>query len=262
MTSSDLVSVAVVLAMLALMALVERLIPLRARGPWSARHVGPNLALMATTLAGNLALNGPMIAGLVWAGESGLGILNRLALPVAMEIALAVLALDLVWYVTHRAMHAVQVFWRFHAIHHSDPAVDATTAIRQHPGEVLIRVAFLAPAALLLGVSVEAFALYRVWTAVHGFFAHANLALPLWADSALSAVFVSPNMHKSHHAQTQPTTDTNFGNIFAVWDRIFRTFTPAAEGVAVRYGLKGADDPRGQTLVGLLRGPFQSARSD
>jgi len=156
-------------------------------------------------------------------------------------------------------MHKARALWPFHAIHHSDPMVDVTTAIRQHPGESLVRYGFLAAFGFAAGVSPAAFAIYRVWSALHGLTEHANVRLPLWLDSAITWVFTSPNMHKVHHARDAALSDSNYGNIFAIWDRYFGTFTPARLGRGIDYGLDGCEDPSAQTALGLLTAPFGSA---
>ena len=151
-----------------------------------------------------------------------------------MTAITVVLVLDLSFYVAHVAMHKVPSFWRFHSVHHADPAVDVTTTIRQHPGEGVIRYAFMAAFAIPLGASPGAFAVYRVWSALNGLLEHANICVPPWLDSVLSLVTTWPNMHKVHHSREVQDTDTNYGNIVSLWDRLFFTFTPARHGNAYR----------------------------
>ena len=181
------------------------------------------------------------------------------ALPPLLAMAAAVLVLDFSFYVAHVAMHHIPSFWRFHRVHHSDPAVDVTTTIRQHPGEGVIRYAFMAAFAIPLGASPGAFAVYRVWSALNGLLEHSNIQVPLWLDHLLSLVSTWPNMHKVHHSRDARYTDTNYGNIVSLWDRLFFTFTPARYGTNIVYGLDGFDDPATQTTAGLLVMPFRDA---
>ncbi len=174
-----------------------------------------------------------------------------------MRLAIVVLVLDFSFYVAHVSMHKVAAFWRYHRVHHSDPAVDVTTTIRQHPGESLIRYAFMAVFACVLGASPGAFAVYRAWSALNGLLEHANFRAPLWLDRALSLVTTWPYMHKIHHSRAADQTDTNYGNIFSWFDRLFGTFTPSERGVNIAYGLSGFDDPQTQTTAGLLALPFR-----
>jgi sterol desaturase/sphingolipid hydroxylase (fatty acid hydroxylase superfamily) len=247
----------IAVAMVALAAL-EAALPLRALRASRRAHLGPNLALTAITFAANALLNLALVAALAWAQSARLGAIPALALPAPWSAALAVIGFDLAWYATHVSMHHSATLWRFHRVHHSDPAVDVTTAIRQHPGETLIRYAYYTAFGLALGAAPAAFAIYRVWSAMHGLFEHANLRLPLALDSALSWVVASPNMHKVHHSRAPQWTNSNYGNILALFDRAFGTFTPARRGVEIDYGLDGFDDPALQTTAGLLALPFRN----
>ena len=255
--SSSLASVAAILAAMAAVAAVEAALPLHPRGRRHRDHLAPNLALTGIAFATNALLNGALVLALAWLRANGLGLLPALAPAPPLELALVVVALDLSFYVSHVAMHAVPAFWRFHRVHHSDAAVDVTTTIRQHPGESLLRYAFLAAFALALGASPAAFAVYRLWSALHGLLEHANVRLPLRLDGLLSLVVSTPHMHKVHHAREPRYTDTNYGNLFSAFDRLFGTFTPSHVGPRVACGLDGFDDAATQTTRGLLALPFR-----
>jgi sterol desaturase/sphingolipid hydroxylase (fatty acid hydroxylase superfamily) len=259
--TSSAVTVGVILAAMALLALVEAAIPLRARGRWNRAHLGPNLALTFLTFATNALFSGALVMALVRLETEGFGLLRLLALGPWVSAAVTVLALDLAFYVAHVAMHRIPAFWRFHGVHHSDPTVDVTTTIRQHPGESVIRYAFLAAAACALGASPGAFAVYRLAVALSGLLEHANFRVPPAVDRALSLAFTWPGMHKVHHSRDPRYTDTNYGNLVSWWDRLFATFTPAGRGADVAYGLDGLDDPATQTTAGLLVLPFRDAKA-
>ncbi len=122
-----------------------------------------------------------------------------------------------------------------------------------------MRVAFLAAVALPLGVSPEAYALYRLASAVWAFLEHANLRCPERVDAALSLVVTWPTLHKVHHSRDARLTDTNYGNLVSCWDRLFGTFTPAHVGRTIAYGLSGFDAPASQTTRALLVAPFSEA---
>jgi sterol desaturase/sphingolipid hydroxylase (fatty acid hydroxylase superfamily) len=251
-------SIVVILAVMAALAALEAAIPLRARGPSSRAHLGPNLALTFLTFATNALLSAALAVALAAAEARGFGLLHAVALPAWTSTLAVLLVLDLSFYAAHVAMHRLPALWRFHRVHHSDPAVDVTTTIRQHPGESLIRYAFTAVFALPLGASPAAFALYRSAVALSGLLEHANLRAPQWLDAWLSLVFTWPTVHKVHHSRDARLTDTNYGNLVSWWDRLFGTFTPAREGREVAYGLDGLDDPATQTTAGLLALPFRS----
>lgn len=253
---TNLSTIVAILAVMGALALAETAIPLHARGRWHRAHLGPNLALTFLTFATNFFLNTALVLLLVWLDRRGFGILRWLPLgPLAAGI-LGVLVLDFSWYALHRTMHRIPGLWRIHRVHHSDPVVDVTTTIRQHPLESLLRYATLTVFVAGAGVGLTAFTLYRVWSVLNGLVEHANVRLPRWIDRTLALVSVSPDMHKIHHSRDARETDSNYGNIFSVFDRALGTFTPTERGPAVVCGLDGTDDAAQQSTGGLLAMPF------
>jgi sterol desaturase/sphingolipid hydroxylase (fatty acid hydroxylase superfamily) len=254
---TNLSTVAAILGVMGVVAIVETAIPLHARGRWHRAHLGPNLALTFLTLFTNFFLNAALILLLLWLEARDLGLLRWAdAGPISAGI-IAVLALDFSWYALHRTMHRVPALWKVHRVHHSDPVVDVTTTIRQHPAESLLRYATLTAFAAVLGVGLVPFAVYRVWSALNGLVEHANVRMPRWLDRTIALVAASPDMHKVHHSREVRETDSNYGNIFSFFDRLLGTFTPTDRGPSVVCGLDGFDDPADQTTAGLLGMPFR-----
>jgi sterol desaturase/sphingolipid hydroxylase (fatty acid hydroxylase superfamily) len=204
-------------------------------------------------------LNGALLLMLVRLTTNGFGLLPWASLDPLAAGFIGVVALDFSFYVAHVAMHKVPAFWKVHRVHHSDPVVDVTTTIRQHPIEGVIRYAFMAAFACAFGVGIRAFAVYRLWSAINGLLEHANLRVPRRLDAALSLITTWPNMHKVHHSRDVGESDTNYGNIFSWFDRLFSTFTPSWRGETVVCGLDGFDDPSAQTTAGLLAMPFHES---
>jgi sterol desaturase/sphingolipid hydroxylase (fatty acid hydroxylase superfamily) len=258
MGSTNLLTVVIILGVMALLALVEGWIPLHTRTRPHRAHVGPNLGLTFLTFATNAFFNSWLIWLVLWEERSGSGILRSVQIDPVLADCVAVVLLDLSFYVAHVTMHKVPAFWRVHRVHHADPVVDVTTTIRQHPLEGVIRYVFMAACAAALGVSLRAFLIYRLASALNGLLEHANIRVPAGLDRALAWVTTWPNYHKVHHARSGLETDTNYGNMFCWFDRLFGTFTPAHRGATVACGLDGFDDPKVQTLSGLLKMPFAS----
>lgn len=257
-------TIASLVGVMVFLAAVETLIPLRPRGRSTrevARRVVPNLLLTLITFATNAVLNGAMIAGLAAFEARGMGVLPRLGITGGVALVTTVLMLDLSFYLAHVSMHKVAAFWLVHRVHHSDCFVDVTTSIRQHPLEGLIRYTFTAAFGFFLGSTPAAFAVYRTVSAVNALFEHANVDAPSWFDRSASLVTTWPHMHKVHHSRTARETDSNYGNIFSLWDRLFGTFTPSERGRTVAYGLDGLDEDLTATTRGLLRLPFVDGRA-
>ncbi len=255
--SSSVTAIAVILATMGVVAAIEIVIPLHARGRWHRDHLAPNLALTLLTFGTNVFLNVALLALVVFLETKRFGLLGLLSDAPLAAAFLGIAALDLAFYAAHVSWHSIPALWRFHAVHHSDPAVDVTTTIRQHPVESLMRYAAMAAMVVVVGPSAAAFAVYRVASAVNGLLEHANIRAPRWLDRLLSLVTSWPHMHKVHHSRRPAQTDTNFGNLFSVWDRLFGTFTPSWQGTQIHYGLDGLDVPRVQSTRGLLALPFR-----
>jgi sterol desaturase/sphingolipid hydroxylase (fatty acid hydroxylase superfamily) len=145
-------------------------------------------------------------------------------------------------------------------VHHADPAVDVTTALRQHPLETLARYGALAAVAIPLGASPAAFAIYRLWSATTALVEHANVRLPAPVDTVLAWIVVSPGMHRLHHARDVAESNSNYGNVLSIFDRLFGTFTAPARGRPIAYGVDGYDDRATHTVAGLLALPFRRHR--
>ncbi|HSQ04253.1 MAG TPA: sterol desaturase family protein [Burkholderiales bacterium] len=252
----------IVLAAMAVLALIETIVPLHSRGRWNRAHLTPNLMLTGITFAIGAVLNSTLVLTLTWLDSKGLAWLSKCGLSPLTNTIIVIVVLDFAFYVAHVAMHKVPTFWRFHRVHHSDPAVDVTTTLRQHPGESVIRSSFTAVFAIGLGASPGAFAIYQLSSVLNGFLEHANLGVPLWLDRLLVLITTWPSMHKIHHSRCAAETDTNYGNIFSLFDRVFLTFTPSTLAVGIVYGLSAFDEPDTQSTAGLLRMPFgATARS-
>jgi sterol desaturase/sphingolipid hydroxylase (fatty acid hydroxylase superfamily) len=172
------------------------------------------------------------------------------------------LLLDLIGaYLAHLAEHKAKILWRFHLIHHTDTWIDTTSANRHHPGESIIRFTFTTLGVLLVGSPMWMVFLYQTISVVATQFTHANIALPKKLDSLLSYFIVSPDMHKVHHHHMLPYTDSNYGNIFSVWDRLFGTYRMLPKEEII-YGIDTYTRPEEHNqLKNLLKIPFQKPRS-
>jgi sterol desaturase/sphingolipid hydroxylase (fatty acid hydroxylase superfamily) len=160
-------------------------------------------------------------------------------------------------YLVHYVEHKVKFLWRFHLIHHSDTWVDTTTANRHHPGESVLRFVFTALAVVVVGAPMWLVFLYQSLSVVLSQFNHANISLPVALDRWLSYIIVSPDMHKVHHHYEMPHTDSNYGNIFSIWDRLFGTFSTLKREEIV-YGIDTHMETEKHNNIGsLLKIPFQ-----
>lgn len=201
------------------------------------KHAGINLSFFVGISVINLIFGLILVNGLWYFEQYKLGLFFHLKMPLVFEVLFAVLILDFVaQYLVHFCLHKIKWMWKFHRIHHSDKYLDATSGTRHHPGDYLLREIFSFIALVLLGIPVAYYFLFRFLTIFFTYINHANIRVPKKLNYILGWVFVTPDIHKIHHHYQQPWTDSNYGNIFSFWDRIFGTLIDA-DSKKVVYGL-------------------------
>jgi sterol desaturase/sphingolipid hydroxylase (fatty acid hydroxylase superfamily) len=147
-----------------------------------------------------------------------------------------------------------------HLVHHSDHKVDTTTANRHHPIESVIRFSFTLFGVFIVGTPIAIVMLYQSLSLISTQFTHANIKISPQVDKLLSYLIVSPDMHKVHHHYKLPYTDSNYGNIFSIWDRAFGTYMELDRDGIV-YGVDTfPDEAKNSSLKELLKQPFQGYR--
>ena len=205
--------------------ILEGVIPITKFSYKKFKHAGPNLFFTLTTILVNLLFAVLIVKTSDWVSANSFGAIYLFSMPIWVKLIIGLLVMDLVGaYLIHWIEHKVPFMWRFHVIHHSDEKVDTTTALRHHPGESIFRATFTTLAVLLAGAPIWMVMLYQSISAVLSQFNHANVKLPRWLDKTIRVLIVTPGMHRIHHHFERPQTDTNYGNIFSFWDRIFGTY--------------------------------------
>jgi len=235
---------------------LESIIPLYRFRYSRVRHAMPNIALTLMLVITNLSLSfsSAYLAG--FSVRNGIGLFAFLGLPSWSQIIFGVLALDLFAYFAHVLLHKSWLGWQFHRVHHSENAVDVTTAFRQHPGETVWRILWQLIAIVVFGVPLWIVVVYLILSGLNAELEHANIRLNSRVDRLLRLLVVTPNMHKVHHSRDQRETDSNYSNIFSLWDRLFGTYTSSIDFRRLNYGLDGFDVKERQTLTALLKMPF------
>ncbi len=222
-----------------------------------AKHAVENLLFTGTSAIVNFLLAFLVINACQEVTRSKFGLLYLIPLPTWAFVLTGLLLMDLIgaWLV-HFLEHKVYWMWRFHTIHHLDVYVDVSTANRHHPVESIFRLIFTVLAVLISGSPVWLVFLYQTLSVLLSQFNHANINLSSSTDRLISLVFVSPNMHKVHHHNRQPYTDSNYANIFSVWDRLFGTFRSLSKN-NIKYGLDEHVTDNHHSVLHLMRLPFK-----
>ncbi len=236
---------------------LESVAPLFAGRRRRLAHVGVNLALAGLNALVAAAFAFALLAVTEGARAQGFGLLRLVEAPVWAQWVGAILAVDCWQYWWHRLNHRVPLLWRFHAVHHADAEMDASTGVRFHTGEMVLSFAARLVVLPLLGVTVPQVLLYEAIALPVILFHHANVRLPGGVDRALRWLIVTPWMHVVHHSRRRPETDSNFTSLFSVWDRVFGSFRLRADPAGVEIGLDGYEEREWRGLPGLLAAPFR-----
>ena len=221
------------------------------------RHASVNLGFTAMHLVIHTFLAIIIVLLSDWCRRTGFGIVYWTDVSVLGAILISFLVLDFFggWLV-HITEHKLAVLWRFHLVHHADNNVDVTTGLRHHPVESVLRGLFFFAGILVSGAPMYAVMIFQTALVITVAFTHANISLPRRLDNALSWVIISPNMHKVHHHWQQPYTDSNYGAVLSIWDRLLGTYRKL-EPSQIRYGIdKHYPNEQDENFVMLLRKPF------
>ncbi len=239
--------------------LIESAVPLFTFQYNKWKHAGVNIFFTVTTIVVNFGFALLIVFTSDWCRLYGFGILQWIQMPLWLQLIIGLLVLDFIgaWLI-HYIEHKIKWMWKFHVIHHSDVHVDTTTANRHHPGESVFRAVFTTLAVFICGAPMWLVFLYQSISVVLSQFNHANIKMNRRFDKMLSYIIVTPNMHRVHHHYIRPETDTNFGNIFPFWDKLFSTYckTPVEK---IRYGLDVLEGRNDEDVKDLLKIPFGSS---
>ncbi|OTG86685.1 fatty acid hydroxylase [Acinetobacter sp. ANC 4558] len=135
------------------------------------------------------------------------------------------LTYDFVYYLIHRIQHVLPWWWAMHSLHHSQRQMSCWTNDRTNYLDGIFQSFILASVGIFWGLSGEEF----VWLMLLGElvqnFSHANVRVGF--GPIFGRIFVSPEFHRLHHMDFVPERPTlhncNFGQVFAIWDVIFKT---------------------------------------
>jgi sterol desaturase/sphingolipid hydroxylase (fatty acid hydroxylase superfamily) len=237
-------------------SLLEAIWPARVRVQPRAHRWVTNLTLGALSSL-SIRLMGPLtVAGAALVAElAGFGLFQAIALPGWLVIVASIILLDFAIWAQHVAMHKAPLLWRMHRVHHADRDLDASSGLRFHPFEAVVSMLWKAGLVFVLGVPIAVALAYEIVLNAMAIFTHANLRLPTRLVQAVRWLIVTPDMHRTHHSVLRTETDSNYGNFLSVWDRLFRTYTPAP-AAPLTLGLEGLQDQRPAKLGFALRLPI------
>jgi len=245
------------LGFLATLICVERRRPLRVKRESKLGRSARNLAMASLSALTIHFVETPVVhplASLV--KRKRWGLLKRLNLPKPVERVAALLLMDYTLYLWHVLVHRHPALWRFHAVHHVDLDVDASTGLRFHFGELAISVPFRALQVLLIGVDRESLTAWQTFLSFCILFHHSNVRVPEKTERLVSLFVVTPRMHGIHHSSDARQGASNWSSGLSVWDFLHGTFRLDVPQEEITVGVRGIEKPEQVTLPKMLEMPF------
>ena len=220
------------------------------------QHAFTNFALLISGMA-LLALFplGTAAASLL-AAEKHWGLFNLVNAHWSVIILVAILAMTFTTYWLHRALHGIPLLWKLHRIHHTDTSPDLSTGFRHHPVETLVMAPVHFAAIVACGLPLWAALLANSLLLAGSLFKHLDGSLPPALEKRLGLIVATPGLHRYHHSAFHKETDSNFGNLLIIWDRLFGTITEVEGNGPKQIGLgpqfdAGSDSFLTQFLIGF-----------
>lgn len=251
----------ILMALFILLLILENRQPLRRWVQGLFRRVLTNVGLAVPTFVVlRLAMIPALVLAAYWAEQNQFGLLYLSPLPAWLQGLLAFLLLDYLLYVWHWLTHQIPFLWRFHNVHHTDLDLGVSTALRFHFGEMFFSAIYRAAGVALIGATVEVVLIYEVLFEASVAFHHSNWRLPFRLERRLNWIIVTPRMHGIHHSIVRRETNSNYSNIFNLWDRIHATLRLNVRQDEITVGVPGYHDGHDLSLFGLLALPFRKQK--
>jgi len=171
------IAIATGLAIVAIL-LLERARPLRRRTQPAMRRSVRNAMMGALCASVVVAVEHPLSRSIAIDNVRRRRGLAQQA-PRALRPAIAFLAMDYGFYLWHVATHEVPWLWRLHRVHHVDPDLDMSTAVRFHMVDMLVSLPWRAAQVRISGIDPATLDRWQLFFTLSILIHHANLRLPV-----------------------------------------------------------------------------------
>ncbi len=239
-------------------ALAERARPLRQPTLPAGPRVVRNLAMGAMCQAVIVAIEQPATRAIAVRNASRRRGLQHWLGGGALGKAAALLAMDYGFYWWHVATHKVPFLWRWHRVHHVDPDMDASTALRFHFLDMVISLPWRLAQVRLAGIDPATLGHWQRFFLLSVLFHHSNTRLPAGWERRLSRIITTPAMHGLHHAQDWRLMDSNWSSGIALWDHLHGTYREDVPAEAVTIGVNDPQALGDVALAPALLAPFRT----
>lgn len=155
------------------------------------------------------------------------------------QVFLGLLISDFFAYWQHRFAHLSEALWPFHAVHHHAKRLYSVNTVRFHLMDMLVR-AFVTQGLLYsLGFSENVIDVVVVAKAAIGLLSHSNIDTNC---AMFNYIFNTPENHRWHHSTSVRESNSNYSELFVLWDVVFGTFYRPARPMPSTLGRARYDD--------------------
>ncbi|MEZ4815561.1 MAG: sterol desaturase family protein [Bdellovibrionota bacterium] len=218
-------SVLVLFAVYLTLTVAETYYPLRELKTSKSGRQLKNFSLFMISAIASRFLSFPLVLAAIHYSEvKQIGLIHLIDANKNLSFILSFLLLDYTLYLWHWANHKIPFLWRFHNVHHIDIDMDASTALRFHMGELILSNCIRAALALFIGFSLQSLLFFEIILTASILFHHSNTRLPQFVEKHLSRIIITPLYHQTHHSHYLEETNSNYGAIFILWDKLHKTF--------------------------------------
>ncbi|TCI90373.1 sterol desaturase family protein [Tenacibaculum sp. M341] len=148
---------------------------------------------------------------------------------------LAFLLYDFTVFFIHFLGHKVRVLWCIHGVHHTAEEMNLTVVARGSIFDV-----FFTPFNFIwlpiLGFHPFMIFVIEPVARLYATLSHTNekfVGKLRW----LEGIFITPSVHRVHHAKNHIYLDRNYGETLSIWDRLFKTFQTELDDEKIQYGI-------------------------
>lgn len=225
---AGLALLAMTVANMALIAILEIIVPLRRDWSWWRDGQSINDLVHGALLS----IVGPRLGEAVLAGSIGIaaaflasqapGGVWPAAWPLWAQVLLAAVISDFSDWAKHWGYHNVAPLWPIHALHHGVDRMHVFKAGRLHFLEAAIRFAVLSAPLIVLGAGGDVILWYAAVMNVLGNLNHSNVDMPM--PGFVHYVFATPAVHRLHHEIDADLGRSNLAPGTMLPDLLFGTF--------------------------------------
>jgi sterol desaturase/sphingolipid hydroxylase (fatty acid hydroxylase superfamily) len=141
-------------------------------------------------------------------------------------------------FIYHFLAHKVRLLWCLHSTHHAPTAMNLSIAYAHFFLEAPYADFIRTTICILLGVHpVTLFVIMAIDGLWGGFIHVSEQSIGNGKLGFLHRFILTPSHHRVHHAKNPLYMDTNFCNLLAIWDQVFKTYQPVQKEVAIEFGI-------------------------